>query len=363
MKKLLFLLLLITCSALAKPTLNQEIGQMIMVGFDGTTLHKNDPIAQDLINQRIGGVILFDYNYKTKKYDKNIQNPKQLKQLTQQLKSYAKHPLLIGIDYEGGIRATRLQPSKGFPKTYDAQFIGSHSVKFAKTQYALMAQTLKNAGINLDFAPVVDLNINPDNPIIGKIGRSYSANPKTVVKYASIFTNALHRQNILCVLKHFPGHGSSKDDTHLGFVDVTQTWQPQELTPYKKLLNTPQGCQMVLTAHIVNDKLDPSGLPASLSKKITTDLLRQKLGFSGVVITDDLQMGAITKSYNLKTTVKLAIQSGADILLFGNQLKNQPYVAQQVIAIVDQLVKDDVISRQRIDESYARIMRLKQNIK
>ncbi len=359
MKKLLLLLLIITYSAFAKPTLNQEIGQMIMVGFDGTTLHKNDPIAQDLIHQRVGGVILFDYNYKTKKFDKNIKSPKQLKQLTQQLKNYAKHPLLIGIDYEGGKNGTRLQPRDGFPETYNAQYIGSHSIKFAKKQYALMAKTLKAAGINLDFAPVVDLNINPNNPIIGKIGRSFSINPKTVIKYARIFTSTLHHQNILCVLKHFPGHGSSKGDTHLGFVDVTKTWQPQELTPYKKLLNTPQGCHIVLTAHIVNRKLDPSGLPASLSKKTITGLLRHKLDFKGVIITDDLQMGAITKLYDLKTTVKLAIQAGADILLFGNQLKDQPHIAEQVIAIVNQLVKDGAISRQRIDESYARIMQLK----
>lgn len=346
MKKVFYLLLFISISICAKPTLNQEIGQMIMVGFNGTTLHKNDPVVQDLIQQRIGGVILFN---------KNIKNPQQLKRLTKQLRYYAKTPLLIGIDYEGGTRGTRLQPSKGFPKTYNAQYLDTKPLSVTQKQANLMAKILKKAGINLDFAPVVDLNINPNNPVIGKLGRSFSRDPEQVIEYAKIYTDTYKKHHILCVLKHFPGHGSSTKDSHLGLVDVTKTWQPKELIPYKQLIKLHQGCDLIMTAHIVNTKLDPAGYPTSLSYQMTTKLLRQQLGFRGIIVTDDLQMQAITDKYQLATTVKLAIQSGADILLFGNQLKYQPQIASQVITIVDKLVADGVISRQRIDASYQRI--------
>ncbi|MGD9153479.1 MAG: glycoside hydrolase family 3 N-terminal domain-containing protein [Gammaproteobacteria bacterium] len=343
----------------ANPSLNQEIGQMIMIGFDGSTLHQNDPVVQDIIKKRIGGVVLFDYNYKTKTFDKNVKNPCQLKRLVKQLQSYSAVPLFVGIDYEGGTAGTRLKPLYGFPKTVSAQYLGSQPLSVTKKYATLMAETLNREGINLVFAPVVDLNINPNNPVIGKLGRSFSKHPNNVIKSAAIFIDTYKKYHILCTLKHFPGHGSSIGDTHKGFVDVTNTWQSQELTPYKKLIDTNQACDLIMAAHIINYSLDSLGHPASISYPIITELLRHKLGFKGIVITDDLQMQAITDKYNLETTVKLAIKAGADILLFGNQLKYQPRIAQKVIQIVNKLIKQGVISKQRIDLSYNRIMALK----
>jgi beta-N-acetylhexosaminidase len=240
----------------------------------------------------------------------------------------------------------------------NAAYLGTKPLSVTQKYAVIMAETMKNEGINLDFAPNVDLNINSDNPVIAKKGRAFSDNPQIVIKRAKIFADTFRKYGILCTLKHFPGHGSSKGDTHEGFVDVTDTWQPQELIPYEKLVET---CDLIMVAHIVNSKLDPSERPASLSYPITTKLLRKKINFKGIIITDDLQMKAITDHYDLETTVKLAIESGADILLFGNQLEYQPDIAKKVIAIVDKLVKDGVISRSRIDESYNRIMAVKKH--
>ncbi|MCK4608083.1 MAG: glycoside hydrolase family 3 protein [Gammaproteobacteria bacterium] len=373
MKKLwsLFCLCFLATCAIGKTTgapLEQEIGQMIMVGFNGDVLHDNDPIVQDIKHHRIGGVVLFDYNYQTKQFNKNIKNPQQLKHLNKQLQNYnvkaynhssnKYSPILIGIDYEGG-EVSRLQSQYGFPKTVTAEFLGKQPVSVSKKYAELMAQTMLQEGINLDFAPVVDLSINPNNPIIAGKKRSFSSDPKIVTARAAVFAQTFKQHHILCTLKHFPGHGSSKGDTHLGFVDVTHTWQQQELDPYRDLIKNQQSCDIIMTAHIVNYKLDPKGYPASLSYAMTTKLLREQLGFNGVIITDDLQMGAITDKYSLETTVKLAIQSGADILLFGNQLEYQPNIAKQVIKIIDKLVRNGVISKERIAESYTRIMQMK----
>jgi beta-N-acetylhexosaminidase len=354
---LIFIFSFIT-SVFAQPTLNEKIGQMIMIGFDGTVIHKNDPIVQDILAQRVDGVVLFDYNFKTKNFAKNIKTPKQLKTLTRQLQNYAKTPLLIGIDYEGG-NVSRLDPKCGFPKTVSAEYLGGKPLYVSRKYAEIMAKTMKNAGINLDFAPVVDLNINPNNPVIARKKRAFSKNPNIVIARAKIFANTYKKYGIFCTLKHFPGHGSSAGDTHEGFVDVSNTWQPQEIIPYQKLVNS---CNLIMTAHIVNKKLDKSGLPASLSHNITTNLLRNKIGFKGIIITDDLQMKAITDHYSLEDTVRLAIQSGADILLFGNELEYQPDIAKKVIAIVNKLVKKGVISQNRINESYNRIMAVKKSL-
>ncbi len=352
--------------------LPQEIGQMIMIGFNGNSIHEGDPIFKDIMAERIGGVVLFDYNYLNKKFDNNIKDPQQLAKLTQQIQNYNKQsatinhtdflPLLIGIDYEGGERGTRLQPRHGFPETYNAQYLGSHPIEVTKKQAAIMTAILKNSGINLTFGPDVDLNTNPNNPVIGRLGRSFSSNPNEVVKYAKAFTNTYHAQQILCAYKHFPGHGSSTEDSHLGFVDITKTWNPIELAPYINLLNSENSCNFVMVGHIINHNLDENDYPATLSYKIIHDLLRKQLKFSGIVITDDLQMGAIIKTYGLKTTVRDTILAGADILLFANQLDYDPEIAKKTINIVMEMIADGTITRTRIDESYNRIMAIKQNI-
>lgn len=348
-------------------SLKEKIGQMLLIGFKGSEVKKNDDIVRAIDAQEIGGVILFDYDFENKTYDRNIKNPEQLKKLTADLQAYAKAaalthhnnliPLLISVDYEGG-KVNRLKEKYGFPKTLSAEALGKLTPTEVKHFADLMAQTLKNSGINFDFAPVLDVNVNPNNPVIGKVERSFSADPNVVSQDAYIFAQSFSANHIACSYKHFPGHGSSKGDTHQGFVDVTDTWQPFELDPYKKLLRKIGTCPVIMTAHVVNKKLDPQGYPASISHAITTDLLRNKLKFNGVVVTDDMQMGAIKNHYGVAEATRLAINAGADILVFGNQL-DHPQDPKEIVDIIYNDVKAGKISEKRINESYSRIMNLK----
>lgn len=338
-------------------SLKKKIGQMLMVGFDGLTIHEDHPIAQAILAEQLGGVILFDYNFKTKQFVRNIQNPNQLKKLTQQLQTYAQKLLLIGVDYEGGA-VNRLKTQYGFPPTKTAEEVAALDFDEIKYYAEQMAMTLKSVGINLNFAPVLDVNINLANPIIAELHRSFSADPNQVIQVAEIFYQAFVKQGIIATYKHFPGHGSAEGDTHLGCVDVTKTWQSIELLPYQKLLTKSENL-MVMTAHIVHQKLDAAGYPASLSYAMIQKLLRNKLHFDGVVITDDLQMKAITDQYGLRESLGLAIQAGADILLVGNQLGERVILPQEMIEWIYQDVQNGKISVERIDQSYQRILNLK----
>ncbi|MGL5742908.1 MAG: glycoside hydrolase family 3 N-terminal domain-containing protein, partial [Legionella sp.] len=192
--------------------------------------------------------------------------------------------------------------------------------------------------------------------------RSFSSDPLQVTRYASIFTRHFLNEKIECAYKHFPGHGSSTKDSHLGFVDVTDTWQPYELEPFQNLVHLNASCHVVMTAHIVNRQLDASGLPATLSHKILTDLLRKQLHLKGVIITDDMQMKAISDNYGLDHALVLAINAGADMLIFGNNLSTESQDPVQVIDIIEAKVQSGEISRQRIDEAYKHIVALKKSL-
>ncbi|MCF6207064.1 MAG: glycosyl hydrolase [Sulfurovum sp.] len=346
---------------LADVPLEQKIGQMLMVGFHGTSAKPNSQICKDIKRYDLGAVILFDFNPVDKTKPKNIANKVQVARLTKELQSCSpRHDLLIAVDQEGG-RVQRLKSKYGFygnfPKAADV--VKSGTAKMKQT-YEKMAKELKGVGINYDLAPVVDLDINPKNHVIHGLGRSFGKDPKTVTKYASIFIDAMHRYGVLTSLKHFPGHGSSVGDTHKGFVDVTHLWKPMELEPYR-LLN--HKADTVMVAHVFNKKLD-AAYPATLSGKTVDGLLRKKLGFNGVVITDDLQMGAISKKYGLKRTLQLAINAGDDILLFGNQLDPKKVVStRKLVETVTQLVKEGKVRSERIEQSYGRIRTLKERLR
>ncbi|MBI2785326.1 MAG: glycoside hydrolase family 3 protein, partial [Legionella longbeachae] len=209
----------------------------------------------------------------------------------------------------------------------------------------------------------LDVNVNPDNPVIGKKERSFSGDAATVSHYASIYSRHFLNQKIQCVYKHFPGHGSSTKDSHLGFVDVTDTWQAYELDPYQQLLKSNESCGVVMTAHIVNRQLDASGLPATLSHTILTNLLRNQLNFKGVIITDDMQMKAISDNYGLEQALVLTINAGADMLIFGNNLSVNPQDPKQLIDIIEDKVLSGDINPERINDAYQHIRALKQTIK
>lgn len=356
----------------AHVSLQHKIAQLLIVGFKGSVLKPDDPIMQAIAAQSIGGVILFDYDHATHTYDHNIKSPAQVRTLTRQLQTAARqaakahaqasYPLLISVDYEGG-QVNRLKASYGFPETRSAAAMAKMSVAQVREEVQHMARTLSSVGINMNFAPVLDVNVYANNPIIAQKQRSFGCDPERVTQYAALFAQAMADEHIVYVYKHFPGHGSAHGDTHQGFVDVSETWQSQELQPYQALLAHPDPYRMVMTAHVVHKGLDPHGLPASLSKAMTTDLLRKRLNCDGIIVTDDLQMKAITQHYTTREAVRLALNAGADILVFGNQLVAVQQSPQSLIAMIVEEVQAGRIPLQRIDEAYARVMQLKAQLR
>ncbi|MDO9528574.1 MAG: glycoside hydrolase family 3 protein [Syntrophales bacterium] len=348
---------------LAEPSnksLDTQIGQMLMVGFRGLAADNQSPIIQDIRKRNIGGVILFDYDVPSKSPIRNIKSPEQVKALTAALQKASSIPLFIAIDQEGG-KVNRLKEKSGFPPSVSEQCLGSIDNSSTTERFAkITAKTLANLGINLNFAPVVDLNINSDNPVIGKLERSFSADPDIVVKHSLIVINTLHDFGVLSAIKHFPGHGSSLNDSHKGLVDVTNSWSPNELKPFEAIIKSGK-CNMIMTAHIFNGKIDPEW-PATLSSRTVKGILRKDLKYRGVVISDDMQMKAIRSFYGLETAIKMAISSGVDILLFANNSVFEEDIATRALAIIKKLLTRGEISPRRINESYMRIMKLKEKI-
>jgi beta-N-acetylhexosaminidase len=203
-------------------------------------------------------------------------------------------------------------------------------------------------------APVVDLAVNPDNFIVKK-ERTFSADPATVIRHASQFMQAHHDNGILGTLKHFPGHGSSMADSHLGLADVTETWTEQELDPYRALCHQ---ADVVMTAHVFQRKLDPEW-PATLSKKIITGVLRNQIGYDGVVMSDDLGMKAIADHYGFETALERALNAGVDILLVANNIDYDPDIVPRTVQIVEMLVRSGRVPESRIDEAFERVAKLR----
>ena len=260
-------------------------------------------------------------------------------------------------DQEGGVVA-RLKDRYGFPPSVSAQYLGEkNDLRLTATSADGIAATLAEYGFNLNLAPVVDLMTNPDNPVIAKKQRSFSADPALVSAHAAEYIKSHHRKGILTCLKHFPGHGSSRDDSHLGLVDVTRYWSEEEIAPYRTLIS--QGlCDMVMTAHTFNTRLDPD-YPATLSKATIDGLLRSRLGFDGVVVSDDLNMGAIVKHFSYETAVEKAINAGVDLLIVANDKAYTPDIMPRSIELLLKMVEQGRISAERIDQACGRIMTLK----
>lgn len=338
--------------------LRRKLAKMVLVGFRGLTLGADNPIVADVRDRDIGGVVLFSYDVALQQWERNIASPEQVASLNIDLQSLAPTPLMIAVDQEGG-RVARLSERFGFPPTVSAQALGERNdPDFTYATAAEMARTLKAAGANHNFAPVVDLNTNPGNPVIGAIERSFSADPAVVVEQAAAFIRAHRDHGITTTLKHFPGHGSSTADSHHGFVDVTATWQSVELEPYRQLIA--QGLvDSVMTAHVFNGQLDPDAV-ATLSKPIITGILRDELGFDGVIFSDDMQMGAIADNYGFEDAIVRTVEAGVDVIAIGNNLAFDPDIAAKTIDILAAAVADGRLSEARIDESVRRIMALKQ---
>lgn len=338
-----------------KDDLEMKIGQMILIGFPG---QEADPLLlKDIQSGKAGGIIYFEKNLPP------ANTVEAVRKMNVNFQKASTIPVLICIDQEGG-KVNRLKTKYGFPKSVTAAYLGKtkslDSVKFYANS---TASNLASIGFNVNFAPCVDLAINKENTVIVKPERSYSRNPDSVAMYAAEVVKQHRKYNVITAIKHFPGHGSSKDDTHFGVADVTNTWKEDELKPYRTMLKAKQ-VDAVMTSHIVNKKLDPKGLPGTLSKRIIDSLLRKKIGFNGVIFSDDMQMQAIAKNFTLEETIKLAINAGVDVLCFSNNIPgSEARTVDRVHGIIKKLIETGEIKKERIDESYKRIMEMKKKLK
>ncbi len=340
-------------------TLEQKTGQMIMVAFNGT--NANDAhvksVRSELKAGLLGGVIIGGAN---------VENPDQLKSLMAALQQSANQgqqksgqKTLFAVDQEGGIVA-RLSAKKGFGKYYRPLDIAQkNDIAYARKIWKKMACELKDYGLNFNLAPVVDLNIVPNSPAIGRWGRSFSEDPKIVTKWAEIFMDSQRECGVLTSLKHFPGHGSAAGDTHEGFVDVTNSWKESELKPYIDLIAKGK-VDTIMTAHVVNKNFSP--MPATLAPEVLNGLLRSQLNYQDVIITDDLMMGAIDKYYNFDERLVKAVQAGADILLIAAAKNPEVDNAASARQALMTAVKNGELSEKDIDRAYRRIVKLKQSL-
>jgi beta-N-acetylhexosaminidase len=336
-----------------------NLGQLFLAGFDGTIVDPDHPVVEAIVRDSLGGVILFDRNVDGTR--QNIDSPAQLQQLTAQLQRHAGNSLIIAVDQEGG-KVCRLKEVDGFPITKSAAMLASRENRDqVRLQAEIIGGSLRECGINFNLAPVVDLNLNHENPIIGRYERSYGSSPDKVVDLASQFIAAHHNNGVACCIKHFPGHGSARSDSHLGFVDITDCWLEQELEPFSRLIAS-GFADAVMTAHVIHKGLDKDMLPATLSRPVISGLLRDKLGFAGVVVSDDLQMKAISDRWGFEEAVQMAVVAGVDLVIVGNNLIREKNVVSRGVAAIEELLDSGRISEHTVRSSLNRVSVLKKKI-
>ncbi|MCC5932686.1 MAG: glycoside hydrolase family 3 [Candidatus Cyclonatronum sp.] len=339
------------------PGLEAMIGQMMMVGFRGFEADEAHWVVQDIRDRNLGGIILFDYDVPNRRAERNVRSPQQLARLVRQLQRHAETPLLVAIDQEGG-RVNRLKPRFGFPETPSHEHLGRINRADSTLHYARQTgRMLAEAGISINFSPVVDVNVNPQNPVIGQLGRSFSGDAGRVTHHARLTLEGFREEGVWGTVKHFPGHGSAWNDSHYGMADVTETWTEAELEPYRDLF-ADGSARLVMSAHIFNADWHPEH-PATLVPEIMTGLLRDELGFTGLLFSDDMQMGAITDFYGLEQALELAVLAGIDVLVFANNSVYDPEITRKAIAILSAAVEEGRIPRARIEQAYGRIMAFK----
>lgn len=317
----------------------EKLGQMVMIGIQGT---KVDDDSLYMLNQyHMGGVILFD---------RNMESPEQVKQLTSDLQAQSneKVPLFIGIDEEGGDVVRMAE--KLTPPPSQKEIGATGDIEQAKTWAIKTAKSLKDMGINVNFAPVADVGSNDK--------RSYSTDTNTVIDFVRAATKGYQQENIIYSLKHFPGIGKGKVDSHVdsSSIDVTkEILMAEDILPFKTIIdeNDPND-YFILVSHLKYPALDEE-YPASLSSKIMTDLLRNKLGYKGIIITDDMEMGAVANHNDFRSIGVKAIKAGADIVLVCHEYQHQ----QEVYLGLLDAVNSGEISQERIDESVKRIIKVK----
>jgi beta-N-acetylhexosaminidase len=321
-------------------TLREKIGQMVMVRMSGEFQNWNDPrfleLRRHIEENHLGGFILFRGEANS------------IAALTNELQRMSKHPLLFAADYERGLR---MQLRTGTPFTTNMGVGATGDVQAAYRQGKIIAEEMRAIGVNWLFAPVADINNNPDNPVINI--RSFGASPERVGEFVSALAKGVRDGGALATLKHFPGHGDTATDSHIGLSIVPvdkQRINSVELVPFKMGIGS--GVDAVMTAHLAMPKVTGDEVPGTLNPKITTDILRKELGFNGIVTTDAMEMGAIKKTYSDEKSVVMAVKAGADIVLLPND-------ARKTIDAIEAAVKSRELTEERINESVRRLLSAK----
>ena len=327
--------------------LRRKVGQLFMVGFDA--LEANDHIIRMIREQRVGGIVLFR---------RNVYTPEQVSTLCQQLQeinaTVSDEPLLIALDQEGGMVMRVEQGMTPIPAAMAFQAAGS--VDSCEKLNAINGDEIRQIGINMFLAPVLDVNNNRNNPVIGL--RAYDEEPNNVIKYGMAAVRGLRSAGMIATAKHFPGHGDTSTDTHYDIASVPHDrarLNAVELAPFKAAIA--EGVDAIMTAHVMFPAIELDiNLPATLSKAVLTDLLRGEMGFKGVVISDCLEMAAISEGVGVAQGAVATLQAGSDIVLISHQEERQLAAIEMVIQAV---LRGD-ISMARIDEALARVRQLKQ---
>lgn len=347
-------------SAIQKMSIREKVGQMFFVRPEAldTTIHWNEyaelpdykleQVNKTMLavnkNYPIGGMILYAHN---------IVDETQLKKFIEEIRELNGSPLLA-IDEEGG-RVARIANNENFdvPKYESMAAIAeSDDPEEAYKAAFTIGSYVRKYGFDIDYAPVADVNTNPDNIVIGP--RAFSDDPETAAKFVVSYLNGLESAGVIGTLKHFPGHGDVSTDTHYGYASTDKTWDEMlkcEMIPFKAGIKA--GAQMIMTAHIAAPNVSGDDLPATLSSVILQDKLRGELGFDGVIVTDAMDMGAITKQFSNAEAAIKSIQAGVDVVLCSREFT-------QVFDAVVKAVEKGEIKESRIDESVKRILKLKQ---
>lgn len=322
-------------------SLKEKVGQLFMCGFYG--YEPSEEIIRLIVDYKIGGVIYFS---------RNIESTKQVFNLSNKLLDYSKIPLFIGIDQEGGIVARITEGVTNVPGNM-AVAAGS-TIKEAEKLAFIVGEELKALGINMNYAPCIDVNNNPKNPVIGV--RSYGEDPVKVAGYGIASVRGYQKADVISVVKHFPGHGDTDVDSHLGLPVVRHNMdrlERIELYPFKKAIEN--DVDAVMVSHVAFTTIEDEKTPATLSRKVITGLLRDKLRFNGVVITDCMEMKAVKDNFSMAEAAIRALEAGNDIILISHTYELQKEAIEGVIKAVE----EGRLSEERINESLNRILLLK----
>lgn len=330
-------------------SIEEMIGQMLLLGFIGSTPESvgASRVAEHLSDRRIGGVLFLRHNVRSREGAEGSAS----------LFRQANPTAWMAIDQEGGL-VQRLSRDLGYtwiPRA--SQVVEEYGLDGAERLYAIGAQELRAAGFNMNLAPVADVH-EDGNAVIGRHGRAYGTDGEAISAYASRFIEAFNAHQVACVIKHFPGHGRSRGDSHDGFVDITATWSEAELDPFARLIDSGHA-KFIMGGHLTHQQLDPSGVPVTFSRPILTGILRERMGYDGVIMTDDLDMGAIRSHYDQRSAVIRSIQAGNDVIMMSNSAAPNLDLPQQFVGWVMEAIANGQIEEGWIEASYARIRRAK----